>query len=100
MEISTTGAHALETNELLSCAAMPLAVAAASDLGGVQQADLIDLVTQLNEAEVPPSEFIQIVRYVPVALIDQPARPQIVQYVTSERSRGLRGRALASGVAD
>jgi len=95
-----TGAFALDTKELLSLVAMPLAVAAASDLNGVREPDLIDLVTQLNQANVPPTEFVQIVRYVPVALINQNGQPQIVQYVTTETSRGITGTRLATNVAD
>jgi len=95
-----SSAFALNTKELLSAVAMPLAVAAASDLNGVQEPDLIDLVTQLNEANVPPSEFVQIVRYVPVALIDQNGQPQIVQYVTTETRRGVTGTQLATNIAD
>jgi len=96
----STSAFALNTKELLSAVAMPLAVAAASDLNGVNEPDLIDLVTQLNQANVPPTEFVQIVRYVPVALIDQNGQPQIVQYVTTETSRGVVGTQLATNIAD
>jgi hypothetical protein len=95
-----TSAFALNTKELLSAIAMPLAVAAASDLNGVNEPDLIDLVTQLNQANVPPTEFVQIVRYVPVALIDQSGQPQIVQYVTTETRRGITGTTLATNIAD
>ena len=95
-----SSAFALDVKELLSLVAMPLAVAAASDLNGVQQNDLVDLVSQLNQANVPPSEFVQIVRYVPVALRDQNGQPQIVQYVTTETSRGVIGPRLATSVAD
>jgi hypothetical protein len=96
-----TSAFAVDVKELLSLVAMPLAVAEASNLHGVQQNDLIDLVSQLNQANVPPSEFVQIVRYVPVALIDQQnGQPQIVQYVTTETNRGVIGPRLATSVAD
>jgi len=95
-----SSAFALDTTELMSLVAMPLAVAAASDLNGVREPDLIDLVTQLNQANVPPTEFVQIVRYVPVALIDQNGQPQIVQYVTTETSRGVTGTRLATNIAD
>jgi len=95
-----TSAFALNTRELLSAVAMPLAVAAASELNGVNEPDLIDLVTQLNQANVPPTEFVQIVRYVPVALIDQNGQPQIVQYVTTETRRGVTGTSLATNIAD
>ena len=100
MMMITSSAFALNTKELLSLVAMPLAVAAASDLNGVQEPDLIDLVTQLNQANVPPTEFVQIVRYVPVALIDQNGQPQIVQYVTTETRRGITGTTLATNIAD
>lgn len=96
----STSAFALDTKELLSAVAMPLAVAAASDLNGVNEPDLIDLVTQLNQANVPPTEFVQIVRYVPVALINQNGQPQIVQYVTTETRRGVAGTQLATNIAD
>ena len=95
-----TSAFAFDATNLLSLVAMPLAVAAASDVPGVRQPDLIDLVTQLNAADVPPTEFVQIVRYVPVALIDQNGQPQIVNYVQSETGRGVTGPALARGLAD
>jgi len=100
MVLIASSAFALDVQNLLSLVAMPLAVAAASDLNGVQQNDLIDLVTQLNQANVPPTEFVQIVRYVPVALIDQNGQPQIVQYVTTETSRGVTGSQLATNIAD
>ncbi len=78
---------------------MPLAVAAAADLPRVDDADLIDLITRLNDANVPPVEFVQIIRYIPVALIDQNPRPRIVEYVTDETRRGVTGSALATSVA-
>lgn len=95
-----SSAFALDVKELLSLVAMPLAVAEASNLNGVQQNDLVDLASQLNQANVPPSEFVQIVRYVPVALINQNGQPQIVQYVTTETTRGITGPRLATSVAD
>ena len=93
-------AAALDTSELLALVTMPLAVAAAADLPRVPQQDLIDLVTQLNQANVPPTEFVQVVRYVPVALVDQNGQPQIVEYVTTETRRGVTGTRLATSVAD
>lgn len=95
-----TSAFALDTKELLSLVAMPLAVAAASDLAGVPENDLVNLVTQLNQANVPPTEFVQVVRYVPVALIDQNGPSPIVQYVSTEASQGVTGTRLATNIAD
>jgi hypothetical protein len=65
--------QALNTQDILSLVAMPLAVAAVSDLSGVPQDQLADVVATLNQADVPPNEFVQVVRYVPVALVAQPA---------------------------
>ncbi len=98
--LCATSAFAFDTSQLLPLVTMPLAVAAASDLRGVQQSDLIDLVTQLNAANVPPAEFVQIVRYVPVALIERNGQPQIVDYVHTETQRGITGAELARGIAD
>jgi len=69
-------AQALSTKDILSLVAMPLAVAAVSDLTGVPQDQLADVVSTLNQADVPPNEFNQVLRYVPVALAAQPATPQ------------------------
>jgi hypothetical protein len=66
-------AQALNTQDLLSLVSMPLAVAAVSDLTGVPQDQLADVIATLNQADVPPTEFVQTVRYIPVALAEQPA---------------------------
>jgi hypothetical protein len=65
-------AQALTTKDILSLVAMPLAVAAVADLSGVPQDQLTDVISTLNQADVPPSEFVQVVRYVPAALVEQP----------------------------
>jgi hypothetical protein len=69
-------AQALSTKDILSLVAMPLAVAAVSDLTGVPQDQLADVVSTLNQADVPPNEFNQVLRYVPVALAAQPTQDQ------------------------
>src|SRR5215212_7134211 len=61
-------AAALETEDLLALVAMPLAVAAVSELTDVPENQLIDVVTLLNDAQVPPAQFVEVVRYAPVAL--------------------------------
>jgi hypothetical protein len=66
-------AQALNTKDILSLVAMPLAVAAVADLSGVPQDQLADVISTLNQADVPPSDFVQVVRYVPAALVEQPA---------------------------
>jgi hypothetical protein len=75
-------AQALAIDDLLSVVAMPLAVAAVADLAGVPADDLGAFVATLNAAEVPPAQVIEVVRYVPVALIDD--GPDFVTYVRTQ----------------
>ena len=85
-------AQALNTNDILSLVEMPLAVAAVSQLTGVSENDLANILSNLNQADVPPNEFVQVVRYVPVALAQQPTN--FVQYVDGQTSQGVTGPAL------
>ncbi|HYU25869.1 MAG TPA: hypothetical protein VEO74_11740, partial [Thermoanaerobaculia bacterium] len=90
-------AQALNTKEFLSLVAMPLAVAAVSDLAGVPQDQFGDVITTLNQANVPPTEFVQVVRYVPVALVAQPVaqEPTFTQWLDSQT---VTGPALATRI--
>jgi len=83
-------AQALNTKEFLSLIAMPLAVAAVSDLNGVPQDQFGDVISTLNQADVPPAEFVQVVRYVPVALVAQPAPQEqtFTQWLDSQTATG------------
>ncbi|HEY6141463.1 MAG TPA: hypothetical protein VI670_27210 [Thermoanaerobaculia bacterium] len=83
-------AQALNTKEFLSLIAMPLAVAAVSDLNGVPQDQFGDVIATLNQANVPPAEFVQVVRYVPVALVAQPAPQEqtFTQWLDSQTDTG------------
>ena len=92
-------AAALETDELIAISAMPLAVADVIALPDVPQADVITVVTTLNHAAVPAPQFVEIVRYVPFALVE-PAEPSFVTYVTQEYQRGVVGEPLALAIAD
>lgn len=92
-------AQALETNELIALTAMPLAVAAVSEITDVPATDLLSVVSTLNNAQVPPAQFVEIVRYAPVALVDT-SEPRFVTYVTSEYERGVIGNDLALAIAD
>lgn len=99
MLILPGSAQALETNELIAIAAMPLAVAAVADLSDVPTNDLVTVVSAMNRASVPPPQFIEVVRYVPVALVDR-TEPTFVSYVTTQVDNGLVGDALAVSLAD
>jgi len=91
-------AWALNVNDLLSTIAMPLAVAAVSN-AGVQNSQLADLVTALNQANVPPTQFIEVIRYVPVTLVDQNGQP-FVAFVREQTTQGVTGDALVNAIAD
>ena len=80
-------AGALNTNDLLSLVAMPLAVDAVSRVNGVPQDQLAQFVYTLNQANVPPPQFVQTVRYAPVAL----QQPDFVPYVQTQTSQGITG---------
>src|SRR5438270_1156814 len=80
-------------NDLLSLIAMPLAVAALSDIAGVPQDQLASLLGTLNQANVPPAQFVDTLRYVPVALVEQ---PDFVPYVQTQVSNGVTGPALVT----
>jgi hypothetical protein len=96
LAVIPTGSKALSTSDdILALVAMPLAVAAVSDVPGLPQDQLGMLVTTLNQANVPPAQFVHVIRYVPVGLVVQDNRqPTLVQYVQTQSSHGLRGAAL------
>jgi hypothetical protein len=99
LALAATSAVALNTKELLSTIAMPLAVAAVSELAGVPQDQLTSLVTTLNQANVPPTQFVEVIRYVPVALVDNKGQ-KFVAYVRDEAARGVTGGALVNAIVE
>jgi hypothetical protein len=95
-------AQALETNELLGLVAMPLAVAAASEVTGVPVGDLSHFVATLTRAQVPPTQVVQVVRYAPAALVVQveEEQPTFIEYVDYEVDRGVTGSRLVTVIED
>lgn len=87
-------ARALQIDELLSLIAMPLAVAAVAEIADVPPQPLFDLVALLNDAAVPPPQFIEVVRYAPVALVVVDDGRDFVQFVRLRTAEGLRQEAL------
>src|SRR5881227_4418601 len=75
---------AFSTKDLLGLVAMPLAVAAVSDVSGVPQDQLADIVATLNQANVPPEQFVEVVRYVPVTFGQAEVRPTFTEFVRTE----------------
>ena len=94
--VLATPARALNTRDLLSVIAMPLAVAAVSNATGVSQPQLAELVTSLNQANVPPTQFVEVIRYVPVTADN----PNFVQFVQTDVSQGITGDALVNAIVD
>lgn len=91
-------AVALNVSQLLATIAMPLAVAAVSNATHVPQEQLTTLVSALNQANMPPAQVVQVIRYVPVTLVDQNGQP-FVAYVQQQTSQGVTGDALANAIA-
>src|SRR5438270_598948 len=87
------GAFAFNADDLLATIAMPLAVNAVANVNGVPQSRLADLVSTLNQANVPPAQEIQVIRYVPVALVVDNGQT-FVQYVQQQVAQGITGPAL------
>src|SRR5688500_6173989 len=83
-------AHALENDDLLALVAMPLAVAAVSEITDVPMSSLMDVVSLLNNANVPPVQFVEVVRYVPVALAVEEQRDPFLDYLRLREQEGLR----------
>lgn len=94
------GAQALETDDLIAITAMPLAVSEVAALPDVPRDDLFSVIATLNRAEVPAPQFIEVVRYAPVALIDTSSQPRFVTYVRDEYEQGIVGQPLAVAIAD
>jgi hypothetical protein len=92
-------AWAFSSDELLATIAMPLAVAEVSDVAGVPSDGLADLVVALNQADVPPARFVEVIRYVPVVFVDEYGQP-FVQYVREQTVQGVRGDALVTVLVD
>jgi hypothetical protein len=95
-------AAALEVgDDLLALVAMPLAVAAVSEMTNVPASDLMDVVSLLNDAKVSPVQFVEVVRYVPVALVaQQDTQPRFVDVLREREQSGLQGTELVTFIED
>lgn len=93
-------AAALENEDLLSLVAMPLAVAAVSELTDVPMNQLMDVVTLLNDALVPPAQFVEVVRYVPVAFVVDDTGNDFVDFIRLREQEGIRGTALVTSIEE
>jgi hypothetical protein len=94
------GSSALDTDDILALVAMPLAVAAVSDIAGVPPRDVVGMVAALNQARVPPPQFIEVVRYSPVLLIEPAEQPEFRTFLRTQTSAGVSGEDFAISLAD
>jgi hypothetical protein len=93
-------AQALDTEELLGLVAMPLAVAAASEVTGTPVSELSHFVATLNRANVPPTQVVQVVRYAPAALVIEDQQPAFIEYVDTQVDQGIVGNQLVTVIED
>jgi hypothetical protein len=86
-----------DNNDVLSYVAMPLAVSAVCDVRGVQTDRVGELVGYMDQANVAPADFIDVFRYVPVALVMRTDRqPDFVEWVHTEVDQGVAGPELVT----
>ncbi len=99
LPIEAKAFNTYDSNDVLSYVAMPLAVSAVCDVRGVQTDRVGELVTYMDQANVPPADFIDVFRYVPVALVLRTDnRPDFVGWVHGEVDRGVVGDALVTSM--
>ena len=76
---------------------MPLAVSDVTAVRGVQTDQVGRLVSLLDQAQVSPQGFIDVFRYVPVALVyNTGGRPDFVNWVQSQVDNGITGDRLVA----
>ena len=92
--------RALDTTELLGLVAMPLAVAAASEVTGVSAADIGTIVSYLNGAAVLPTQIVEVVRYAPAALVIEESQPAFVPFVQTQIQEGVTGVRLVQVIEE
>jgi hypothetical protein len=100
LALGSQQAQALETDELLGLVAMPLAVAAVSDVTGVPAEDLSHFVATLNRAQVPPTQVVQVVRYAPAAFVIEDEQPTFIEYVDTQVDQGVTGSRLVTVIEE
>jgi hypothetical protein len=99
LPIEAKALNTYDSSDVLSYVAMPLAVSAVCDVRGVQTDRVGELVGYMNQANVPPADFVDVFRYVPVALVLRTDdRPDFVTWVHGEVGRGVMGEALVTSM--
>jgi hypothetical protein len=93
-------ARALQTEEILAMVAMPLAVAAVAEIPEVPVSQLVEVVTMLNEARVGPVQFVEVVRYVPVALVEEDGGRVFIEDLRVQRTQGVTGSSFVEVIEE
>jgi hypothetical protein len=101
LAIVPTQARAFDTsynnNDVLSYVAMPLAVSSVCDVQGVQTDRVGQLVSYMDQANVSPADFVDVFRYVPVALVLRTdRRPDFVEWTHQQVVNGVYGPELVT----
>lgn len=87
---------ALNQERAVMLVEMPVAVARVAEIDTVPRPLLTELLTLLFDAQLPPAEFIDIVRYTPVLLVEETAPEQnLVTFIRTRRDEGMTGDPLA-----
>lgn len=89
-----------DSSNILAYAAMPLAVSSVCDVPGVQTDRVGELVSYMDQANVAPADFDDVLRYVPVALVMRTDnnRPDFVEWVHQQVDQGVVGAALVASM--
>lgn len=100
--ISSVEASPLGRDDFLALVAMPLAVAAVADLADIPRSELVDALALLNAADVHPAQFVEVVRHMPVALVEVETAdsPDFVRFVRSRVDEGSRGTVLVRQIEE
>lgn len=89
-------AMALDTTHAVTLVEMPVAVTRVAEVQTVEQALFGELLDLLFDVELPPAEFIDIVRYAPVLLVeDRNPDQNLIELIQLRQAQGLEGAALA-----
>lgn len=94
-----TPALALDQQNVVALVEMPVAVARVAEVPTVEEVLLNELLDVLFEAELPPTEFIDIVRYTPMLLVEErDPELDLIELIRLRQSEGLAGVALATAL--
>lgn len=94
-------AAALDQDRLVRLAEMPVAVARVAEVESVPDELFREFLLLLRDSDMAPAEFVDIVRYLPVALTEEsPGEESLVEFVRVRQSSGTTGDRLAQALRE